>query len=340
MPNSAALVAAAGGAAALIGLTVIMGVASDPAAAGGTGGIGAGAQLRPGTVPAQYAALVQAAGQVCPAAPAPIIAAQIKAESNWNPRAVSPVGAQGIAQFMPGTWRSFGKDENGDGRADPFDPADAIPAQARYDCAVAAQLAPDIASGRIRGDLTDLMLAAYNAGPGAVRKAGGIPQNGETPAYVSRIKQYAADFANPTIPTLGAVPSSEFGRRVVDTAMLYNNKLTYVWGGGNYFGPTGGGFDCSGLVLHAVYQASGGKIKLPHRADIQRTMGTPVPREQLQPGDAIAFAHPGASFFHHIGIYLGDGQMIHAPTFGKPVQITNLRTNYWGRMTWKAVRYG
>ncbi|WP_425577319.1 NlpC/P60 family protein [Nocardioides endophyticus] len=40
----------------------------------------------------------------------------------------------------------------------------------------------------------------------------------------------------------------------------------YVWGGGNFEGPIGGGFDCSGLVLYAAYQASGGRIRLPHCA--------------------------------------------------------------------------
>jgi cell wall-associated NlpC family hydrolase len=296
-----------------------------------------GTGLKTGLVPAEYEALILAAGQECPEASAPILAAQLKQESGFNPRAVSPVGAQGIAQFMPGTWPGVGRDENGDGRANPFDPADAIPAQARYDCGLAQQIRGYIQDGRVSGDVTQLMLASYNAGVGSVLRAGGIPQNGETPAYVTRIISSAADYA--AVRAVGGA-SSSFGAAVVATAMQYNNKLTYVWGGGNFNGPTGGGFDCSGLVLFAVYQASSGQIKLPHQANIQRTMGQPVNRADMVPGDVIAFAYPGSSSYHHIGIYLGSNQMIHAPTFGKPVQTTNLTLSYWTSQTWQVRRFG
>lgn len=337
---SKAIALGAGSLGALLAATVLIGVVGGDSPTGtAAGGVGAG--LKSGAVPAQYEALVRAAGQQCAEVSAPIIAAQLKQESGFNPRAVSPVGAQGIAQFMPGTWPSVGRDENGDGRADPFDPEDAIPAQARYDCNLAAQIRGYVQAGRLTGDVTQLMLASYNAGLGSVLRAGGIPQNGETPAYVTRIIGLAADYA--AVEMSGGVTvggSSSFGAAVVATAMQYNNKLTYVWGGGNFNGPTGGGFDCSGLVLYAVYQASGGKIRLPHQANIQRTMGQPVDPSAMVPGDVIAFAYPGASTYHHIGIYLGNNQMIHAPTFGKPVQTTNLQSSYWTSQTWSVRRFG
>jgi soluble lytic murein transglycosylase-like protein len=149
-----------------------------PAAAAGPGGTGAG--LRTGSVPAQYAALVIQAGSMCAAAPPSIIASQIEQESAWNPNAVSGKGAQGISQFMPTTWPSWSLPSQS-----PFDPAAAIPAQGRLDCALAQDMTAAQQAGRLPASLTatQLMLAAYNAGPRAVLGAGGIPNNGQTPGY-------------------------------------------------------------------------------------------------------------------------------------------------------------
>ena len=101
--------------------------------------------------------------------PMNLLAAQLYAESNFNPFARSPAGAQGIAQFMPGTARAYGL-------RNPFDPATAIMAQAR--------MMRDLLS---RFRTVALALAAYNAGPGAVARHGGIPPFAETRAYVARI---------------------------------------------------------------------------------------------------------------------------------------------------------
>ena len=100
---------------------------------------------------------------------AAMLAAQLMAESGFNPRAVSPVGAQGIAQFMPGTAASYGL-------RDPFDPEAAIDAQ--------AHLMSDLLR-RFRS--VPLALAAYNAGPGAVAACGCAGPYAETRAYVARI---------------------------------------------------------------------------------------------------------------------------------------------------------
>ncbi len=100
---------------------------------------------------------------------ATLLAAQLYAESNFNPFAVSPAGAQGIAQFMPGTAAAMGLEN-------PFDADRAIDAQAR--------LMRDLLR---RFPAVPLALAAYNAGPGAVAACGCVPANGETPGYVARI---------------------------------------------------------------------------------------------------------------------------------------------------------
>lgn len=115
-----------------------------------------------------------------------ILAAQIEAESDWNPDAESHVGAQGLTQFMPSTW-----DEWGEG--DPYNPDDAIAAQGRYMGHLRSQIA-DVASGH--DEEIRLMLAAYNAGPGAVQDANGIPPYQETQNYVRDITRLAEKYAS------------------------------------------------------------------------------------------------------------------------------------------------
>lgn len=115
-----------------------------------------------------------------------IIAAQLKAESNWDPKAVSPVGAKGLAQFMPATWKEFG-----DG-GDPFNPKDAIAAQGRY-----MKHLKNLVKDHAKGDknLVELTLAAYNAGPGKVKELGydmgKINKIEETRNYVENITKAA-----------------------------------------------------------------------------------------------------------------------------------------------------
>ena len=88
-------------------------------------------------VPAEYESDVIRAGSICQVVTPSIIAAQIDQESNWNPKAGSSAGAQGIAQFMPSTWASAGKDGDGDGKADIWNPHDAIWSQGNYMCNLA-----------------------------------------------------------------------------------------------------------------------------------------------------------------------------------------------------------
>jgi hypothetical protein len=138
-----------------------------PGPRGGDGRTAGGGGL-PRFVPGRYRTALERASSRH-GVDAALLAAQLMAESNFNPAAVSPAGAQGIAQFMPGTAGAYGL-------RDPFDPDAAIDAQARLMADLLRQF------GSVR-----LALAAYNAGPGAVAACGCVPAYPETQGYVARI---------------------------------------------------------------------------------------------------------------------------------------------------------
>jgi hypothetical protein len=119
-------------------------------------------------VPSQYAPVIARAAQRWQVS-AQLLAAQLYAESGFNPFAQSGAGAQGIAQFMPGTAAAYGV-------RNPFDAEDAIDGQAHLMHDLLARFAS-----------VPLALAAYNAGPGAVAGCGCVPPYAETQAYVARI---------------------------------------------------------------------------------------------------------------------------------------------------------
>ena len=106
---------------------------------------------------------------------------------------------------------------------------------------------------------------------------------------------------------------------VVDTALAQRGKA-YKWAGA---GPNV--YDCSGLTQFA-YRAAG--VGLPHSSRAQATMGVPVARANLLPGDLIFFYSPVG----HVGIYIGNGLMVHAPTRGDVVK-TAAVDSVWGYNT-------
>lgn len=139
-------------------------------------------------VPAELVPLFEDAADTYGVLSAAELAAQARVESKFDPSAVSHAGALGMMQFLPGTWTEFGIDGNIDGVIDPLEPADAIPSAARYNAYLAAAL------DGMPGDRTALVLAAYNAGLSAVKRAGGIPDFPETRDYVVRVQDWARTF--------------------------------------------------------------------------------------------------------------------------------------------------
>ncbi|MEM1053589.1 MAG: lytic transglycosylase domain-containing protein [Pseudomonadota bacterium] len=131
-------------------------------------------------IPPQYATKIGELAQRYDLSPA-LLEAVVWQESRWRERAVSPAGARGLAQLMPGTARYLG--------VNPDDPMENLEGGARY---LREQL------DRFDGDL-EKALAAYNAGPGRVERAGGIPRIRETQHYVAAILGRLANHSRPSI---------------------------------------------------------------------------------------------------------------------------------------------
>jgi cell wall-associated NlpC family hydrolase len=139
----------------------------------------------------------------------------------------------------------------------------------------------------------------------AARPAHAAPHAAAAPAAPAPAAQAAPAPAAPPAVVGGG---SAAAQTAVRTALAQVGD-PYVWGAA---GPNA--FDCSGLMQYA-YAAAG--ISLPHSSAMQSTMGVPVSRSELRPGDLIFFYSPVS----HVGMYIGNGQMVHASTSGQPVKI-------------------
>lgn len=146
--------------------------------------------------------------------PISLIAATIHQESGWDPNAVSGVGAQGLAQFMPGTWPSYG----GDG--DPFNPRDAIRAMGRY----MGDLKRILRNSGVGGDEIDNVLRAYNAGPNAVIRQSGGWNTSENADYAPAIRAHWQQYQT-LIKDLG-IPDYPTGHEQPSLSNVAANKAT------------------------------------------------------------------------------------------------------------------
>ncbi len=292
----------------------------------GFGTPGAG-ELKQGSVPPELEPWIRKAGSLCPQVRPPLIAAQVEAESGFQRGLTSKSGAQGLTQFLPGTAAAIDPDDgqpylidaDGNGTASIWDDGDAIMAQGRYMCAIAHKIDGWITQGRVHGDITELTIAGYNGGEGAVLAAGGMPSGGDydtqTRPYVAKIVAAMAKYQSPTAGGQFVPNGTRNGAQVVEAARQFIGT-PYVWGGGGTGGPTNGGFDCSGLTSYAVFAASG--RTLPRTSEQQWTVGEEVAMDQAQPGDLV-FGSWGSAGPGHVGIYAGANRMIHSPTTGQSV---------------------
>ncbi|RPK70059.1 Murein DD-endopeptidase MepH precursor [Streptomyces sp. ADI97-07] len=321
----------------VIGIAVLV-VDDDASAAAATNG-GGGLQ----GVPAEFRKWILQADADCkePAMTPALLAAQLYQESKFMTsvaEATSSVGAQGPAQFMPGTWATWGRDADGNGRNSPWDIGDAVIAQGRMMCSLLRQAAASAYPGGPRA----LALAGYNAGWGRVQQYRGVPPqsfaNGETYNYVRLILSTMPRFQGPALAPI-SFSGSGTGPDALRKASTHLG-IKYSYGGGGPAGPSTGfcdgvngylggrcdatrtvGFDCSSLVQYAYWP----KVKLPRTAAAQygATSDHPVSRTDLKPGDLLFWSNSNG-YIYHVALYAGDGNVLHAPRTGKRVELVPL----------------
>jgi peptidoglycan DL-endopeptidase CwlO len=207
----------------------------------------------------------------------------------------------------------------------------------------ATDLVQQIQTIDLIADHTNLVIAAVSAAQEAAARAqaaaddaaakaeGGLAALQEQKAALEeKVRSYQAEFARltaqeraavtaavagPTLtaPAAGSLPLAPTSAAAVaiQTALAQVGD-PYVWSG---TGPDG--FDCSGLTMYA-YAAAG--VALPHSSRAQSELGRQVSRGELQPGDLVFFYSP----ISHVGLYIGNGMMVHARTFGQPVAVTSV----------------
>ncbi len=121
----------------------------------------------------------------------------------------------------------------------------------------------------------------------------------------------AGDVTGTAVAAAPAAAATGAAQVAVDTALAQRGDM-YLYGA---TGPDR--FDCSGLTSFA-YKAAG--VAIPRTSKAQSTFGTPVSKANLQPGDLVFFYSPVS----HVGMYIGNGQMVHSSSAGKPVAVTNV----------------
>lgn len=278
-----------------------------------------GATLAPVGAVAVFAPWIKKAGALCSEISPAVIASLYSVENGFRYGAdagVTPEGGRGPGRFTTAAWTAYGKDGDGDGKMDILGVADPVMTTGYRLCELVKQAQSWQQAGEVQGDPVQLALAAYDVGPDAVRAAGGIPERTPAAPFVAQVTSLQDSFALMLAPfdyaTLGAAVGG-----VVQAALKFLG-LPYVWGGGNVNGPSMGGFDCSGLTSYAIHAATG--VVLPRTSETQWGVGVEVPLDQAQPGDLL-FGNWQAGGPGHVAIYVGNGQMLHAPTFGDVVKV-------------------
>ena len=169
-----------------------------------------------------------------------------------------------------------------------------------------AAAATSVADLQAQQDQLQTQLASYRADYARLA----APQRAAVSTAVGGPELSAASMADAAYAAPAAAPTEAAGI-AVQTALAQVGK-PYVVGAD---GPDG--FDCSGLTQFA-YDAAG--ISLPHSSRAQSGLGAPVARADLQPGDLVFFYSPVS----HVGMYIGNGQMVHASVSGRPVAVTSV----------------
>lgn len=287
----------------------------------------------PTSIPADFLRYYQEAGKKY-GVPWQVLAGIGMAENaHGRNKGISSANAQGPMQFLPSTWAAEGVDGNGDGKKDINDPADAIYGAANY-----------------------LAHNGGSKGSDGIRKA--ILTYNHSIEYLNSVVSYAKHYAGGKVE-VGAASSSAGGCDATNADQISNVPassayekaaiaaaqpqlgLPYVWGGGDQNGTTKGGFDCSGFTMYVVAQGTkkaGKELDLPHLSSDQHTtksMATvarypgqgQADMSKMRVGDVIIYNLASGQYRHpwnHTAIYIGNGQIIHAPVAGQNVKLAKV----------------
>ncbi|WP_280314855.1 bifunctional lytic transglycosylase/C40 family peptidase [Nocardia wallacei] len=262
-------------------------------------------------IPPELLVLYRSAAQDCPGLDWSVLAAIGKVETDHGRSTLPGVangenfaGAGGLMQFLAPTFDAVvARHPLPPGGANPpsrYNPSDAIHAAAYYLCDSGAP-----------ADLHRAVFA-YN----------------HSEDYVTHVLDQAARYRATPAPGSGDCRTIQAANPAAAQAISFacaQLGQPYVWGGD---GPSEGGWDCSGLTK-AAYATAG--IDLPRTTYDQIHVGPRIPEDQLQPGDLVFYGTDAD--VHHVGLYLGAGKKVEAPTFGVPVQVSDLRypgDDYYG----------
>jgi cell wall-associated NlpC family hydrolase len=253
-----------------------------------------------------------------------VLASIMAIESQGN-NVNDPGGAMGLMQIMPQYWSQLAQQYGGN-LQDP-----------RTNIFTAAAI---LRQNYERYGSWSSAAAAYFGGAGAFNDDGSY--SGSSDSYGTDIGAYVSAFDGYMqqleygVPTVGETfnggnPATPNASHALEAAMSAQGA-PYIWSGESW---EEGGFDCSGLMQWAYQQAG---IQLPRTAAEQYNATKRITSQELQPGDLIFFAGttdaPGIT---HVGMYIGNGQMIQAPKEGDIVKIVSINDAYWSQHT---VGYG
>ncbi|MCB1028156.1 MAG: C40 family peptidase [Microthrixaceae bacterium] len=197
-----------------------------------------------------------------------------------------------------------------------------VQAQARDDAEAASDAESSSADSERAGSSSSATTSSSRSTSAPTTATGSGRSSAAAPATAAPATQAPRTTAAPTTaapapvapaPTPAAPAPSSQGERAV-AAALSMRGTPYRWGGES----PSTGFDCSGLVLWAYAQA--GRTGIPHSSRMQVAMGRRISVGELVPGDLVAYGSP----VHHIGIYIGGGQYVHAPSTGDVVKVASI----------------
>ena len=172
VPSLVALIGVSGFLALTGGLSSVLSQGPDPAS-------------KSSNVDASYVPWLRKATEACTVVTPALLAAQIDQLSGWSDDTAS-LSQQGIARFTDAQWRTWGRDDDANGRSSPRDPGDAIMALGRQDCSLAEKVTDLRTKGTVSGNLVDLTLAAYSVGTDTVVRAGRVPADARS--FLDQVK--------------------------------------------------------------------------------------------------------------------------------------------------------